>query len=281
MVLCGAMLAPALLAGGLLVAELTGYETAARMADAGAKPETPGKRGKSQENEGRRIGADGDVGSRLRADGDMRSRPGTDGDVVSRLGIDGGAGARLGADSDAGARLEADGGVMSPIGTGGVVAQVGGGVGALIEQEGAGLDEGEMVAVVPVAVGAVRSGMFEPRLLPPPLRPERVYGGWVPVAARSEVGHEAGELSEPGILGESRPDASGESQPEISGESQPDAVVPLRVRRGPREPREVALRPSATTEPQEGRTEPWEGCPVEWRGTWLWEVCREHVRQEV
>lgn len=41
-VLCGAMLAPALLAGGLLVAELTGYEAAVQMADAGAEPETWG-----------------------------------------------------------------------------------------------------------------------------------------------------------------------------------------------------------------------------------------------
>lgn len=170
--------------------------------------------------------------------------------------------------------------------------RTGSGTGALDER-------GDAVAVVPVAVGAVQSGIFGPRLLPPPLRPERVYGGWVPVAAKSEAGRSVGGQKEPGGTGQlghpggmngagelGRPGGmNGAGEPGgLSQPSQPDVVVPVRVPRGPRGPRRVALRPQVEPEPKKEQApspEPWDGCPGEWRGTWLWEVCKKHARQEV
>src|ERR687890_645340 len=72
LVLCGAMLAPALLAGGLLVAEATGYEAAVRMAvaDAGSNGESAGSAAKSS-----------DAGSNARS---AAEPSGTEFDVSSR-----------------------------------------------------------------------------------------------------------------------------------------------------------------------------------------------------
>ncbi|MGC5015099.1 hypothetical protein ACLQ2R_30420 [Streptosporangium sp. DT93] len=104
------------------------------------------------------------------------------------------------------------------------------------------------VAVVPVVVDPVPAGLFKARLMPPPLRPDQVYGGWVLVAAGAdvlEVPHEIGTTD----TTDDRGDASGsartgiadgvgdagdvdETAGEMAGMGHPDAFVPVRIRPG-------------------------------------------------
>lgn len=256
------MLAPALLAGGLLVAELTGYEAAVRMADADAEHEGSGKAegpGKAEEagetaeeteaEEAEEAGRPGEAEPR-HEDGGLWAGGG------ERRGFQGGGGAWTGSAS----RLGVGGFARSP------------------DEE----PPGDAVAVVPVMVGPVRSRMFEPRLVPPPLRPERVYGGWVPVAAKSGMRPSGEDPSTPGRLDDAH-ETNG-----TDGVGETDVVVPIETHpQGPRGPRKVALPPPVAPESQGERTpplappEPPDGCSAEWKGTWLWEVCKEHARQEV
>ncbi len=253
------MLAPALLAGGLLVAELTGYEAAVQMTDADGEPEGPGEAEGHGKAEKAREAAQAEETEELE-----RS------EEAELLRDDGGlwakGGERRGSPESGGAWT----GVASRLGAGG---------------PGGSPDEeppGDAVAVVPVVIGPVRSRMFEARLVPPPLRPERVYGGWVPVAAKSGV-----RRAEEGPSGSGQLDGAHESNG-TDGVDEPDVVVPIKTRpQGSRGPRKVALPPSVAPEPRGERTpplappEPRDGCSAEWKGTWLWEVCKKRGRQEV
>lgn len=260
------MLAPALLAGGLLVAELTGYEAAVQMADADVDGEPEGheeaeRPGKAKEDREAVEAAEAEEAESAAGEAEtLREDEDEDEGLWAkggeRRGFQGGGGAWTGSASQLGA-------------------------GELVESP----DEeppGDVVAVVPVAVGPVRSRMFEARLVPPPLRPERVYGGWVPVAAKSGVRHVEEGPSKPGQLdGAHNPNGT-------DGVDEPDAVVPIKTRpQGSRVPREVALPPPAAPEPRRERTPPLapperrDGCSAEWKGTWLWEVCKKRGRQEV
>lgn len=253
------MLAPALLAGGLLVAELTGYEAAIQMADADAEPEGPGEAEVPAKAEKGRGAAEAAETEEAEESGEAETLHGDEGLWAKggeRQGPQGSGGAWTGAASRLGA----------------------GRPGGSPDEE----TPGDAVAVVPVVVGPVRSRMFEPRLLPPPLRPERVYGGWVPVAAKSGVRH-----AEDGPSGSGQLDGAHESNG-TDGAGETDVVVPIKTRpQGSRGPRKVALPPSVAPEPRGERTpplappEPREGCSAEWKGTWLWEVCKKRARQEV
>lgn len=249
-VLCGAMLAPALLAGGLLVAELTGYEAAVRMVDADAEPKEPEgpeeveRPGKAEEAEEAAGAAETEEAETLHGGEGLWAKGG------ERRGFQGDGGAWTGSASRLGV----------------------GGPGGSSDEE----SPGDVVAVVPVVVGPVRSRMFEARLVPPPSRPERVYGGWVPVAAKSGTRRTEEDPSESGQLHDAH---------ETDGT---DVVVPIKTRpQGSRGPRKVALPPPVAPEPRGRRTsplappEPRDGCSAEWKGTWLWEVCKKRERQEV
>lgn len=193
------MLAPALLAAGLLVAELTGYQAAARGIVAGVGPRESGLR------EG--------GGSGVREGGGSGGR--------------GGAGA---GEAGGGGEVEAWGVVGGP-GNGGA---------------------GSTVAMVPVSVAPVRSVVLEPRIVPPPYRPERIYGGWAPPVVNADV----------------RPSAADASP----------AEVPSVARR--MVPREESPAPHVRQAPQSEPPDDTFGCPTEWRETWLWEVCKEQARRE-
>lgn len=314
MVLCGAMLAPALLAGGLLVAELTGYEAAVQRADAGAEPEGPGeveeggRAGGVRENErareAQRPGETAGAGEARRAEeaeeGEEAERL-DDGEALwvgdgERRGFREGGGAWRGTAS----RLRAGEPVESPDdepqgepqGAAGTPAEaetpaeVGTPTAVETPREAGTPREAErprearapeeVVAVVPVVVGSVRSRVFGPRLMPPPLRPERVYGGWMPVAAKSRVR-------------DTDPDEAGwQSNPSgTDGASEAEVVVPITPRpQASRGPQKVASPPPVAPEPQARRTpplarpEPRDECSAEWKGTWLWGVCKKHARQE-
>jgi hypothetical protein len=110
-----------------------------------------------------------------------------------------------------------------------------------------------VTAVLPVAAGPDRDVVIAPRLVPPPSRPYPTYEGWIlPVAM--EVRRPASDVL-------------------------PAVPAPTVRRAAPRAPVEPPAPPVRRT-PQQERTEGEESCPGEWRETWLWEVCKEHVRQE-
>jgi len=321
-VLCGAMLAPALLAGGLLVAELTGYEAAVQRADAGAEPVGPGEieeggrgggvreaeRAREAEQLGEAAGAgeaerSGEAGSAEEAEEGGEVERFDDGEAIwvgggERRGFrEEGGGAWRGTAS----RLRAGEPVESlndepqdePQGVAGTLAEaetpaVAGTPTAVGTPREAGTPQEserprearapeEAVAVVPVMVGSVRSRVFGPRLMPPPLRPERVYGGWMPVAAKSRVrGTGPGEAGWPSVPGGT------------DGANEADVVVPITPRpQASRGPRKVASPPPVASESRVRRTqplarpEPRDGCSAEWKGTWLWRVCKKQARQEV
>ncbi|MGS2647838.1 hypothetical protein [Streptosporangium sp. LJ11] len=241
------------------MAELTGYEAAVRMTDADAEPEGPGeveRRGKAEEA---REAAQAEETEEFERSEEAET-------LRDDRGLWAKGGERRGSLESGGAWN----GTTSRLGAGG--------------PDGSPDEEppGDAVAVVPVVVGPVRSRMFEPRLVPPPLRPERVYGGWVPVAAKSGVRRTEEDPSEPGRLDDAR-EANG-----TDGAGETDVVVPIKTRpQGSRGPRKVALPPSVALEPRGERTpplappEPRDGCSAEWKGTWLWEVCKKRARQEV
>ncbi|WP_329086445.1 MULTISPECIES: hypothetical protein [unclassified Streptosporangium] len=280
------------------MAELTGYEAAVQMADAGAEPEGPGEAerpgkaggGREAEKTGEAEGVGETEGSGEAGEVGGASEAGEAERLHGDEALWVGDGERRGFREGEGAWS----GAASRLGVGGLVGAPdeeppedpgdSGGEGAQEDPEDPEDSEGrgEAVAVVPVVVGPVRSRMFGPRLVPPPLRPDRVYEGWVPVAARSGVRRaEEG----PGEIG--RPSGPREiGGTDDAGE--PDAVVPIKTRpQAPRGPRKVAMPPSVAPESPVERTspsvppEPRDGCPGEWRGTWLWEVCKKHARQEV
>ncbi|GAA3019582.1 hypothetical protein [Streptosporangium longisporum] len=246
MVLCGAMLAPALLAGGLLAVELTGYEAILRSAIADPDPGISGRTDSpqgghgEQESAGRsREGAWGSDGLSEEAEG--LQGPVHDGERPSGTTphADAGSGDALGAGGEEEAPSGPDNGALAPAG-------------------GPALDMAApvpgAVAVVPVVVGPVPDGLFRARLVPSPLRPDQVYGGWVLVAAGADgvdTPHEIGATDPTGDLGDapgnggefgsggpvgadSADDAGGAGEPVggTPGMAYPDAFVPVRIHPG-------------------------------------------------
>jgi hypothetical protein len=104
-----------------------------------------------------------------------------------------------------------------------------------------------------VAAGLARSVAFGPRAVPPPPRPYPTYEGlMIPVVVKRH--HSTAD------------DAPVEAPPAVR------KVVPRAPVKPPAPPvRRTPHRELAKAE---------EPCPGEWRETWLWEVCKEHVRQE-
>jgi hypothetical protein len=110
-----------------------------------------------------------------------------------------------------------------------------------------------VVAVLPVATEPALDVIFAPRLVPPPPRPYPTYEGWIL----------------PVVMDVRRP----------ASDVVPVAPSPAVRRVAPRTPVEPPA-PQMRRTPRSERTESEESCPGEWRETWLWEVCKEHVRQE-
>ncbi|MEU8379025.1 hypothetical protein [Streptosporangium sp. NPDC048865] len=261
------------------MAELTGYEAAVQMADADEESEGLGE----AERPGKAEEAGEAAEETEAAEAEEFERPGEA--ETDREDEDLWAAGRDGRGIQAGenGREFQAGGDGQRFQAGGVRRGFQGGGGAWAGSvSGPGAEEpdeeppGDAVAVVPVAVGPVRGRMFEARLVPPPLRPERVYGGWVPVAAKSGVRRAEEDPSASDWLNDAQ---------ETDGT---DVVVPIETRpQGSRGPRKVALPPPVASGPQEKRTsslappEPRDGCSAEWKGTWLWEVCKKRGRQEV
>jgi hypothetical protein len=108
-------------------------------------------------------------------------------------------------------------------------------------------------ATPPVAAGLARSVAFGPRAVPPPPRPYPTYEGLM-IPAVVDKHHSTAD------------DAPVEAPPTVRN------VVP----RAPVKP--PAPRVRRTPHRELAKAE--ETCPGEWRETWLWEVCKEHVRQE-
>ncbi|GAA2906770.1 hypothetical protein GCM10010517_73000 [Streptosporangium fragile] len=302
-VLCGAMLAPALLAGGLLVAELTGYGAAVRVAVAGGQA-GEGVGGRAREGAGGRVGIEAGAGA------GVEGRPGSG----SGQGVGGRAGSGSGQGVGGRAGVGSHDEVMGPGGLKGQGASEGrrssgtwgdaGLVGVPEAYGGTGpagpLEAGMPVAVVPVVVGPAWVGRFEPRPVPPPLRPDRVYGGWMRAAGGPDGRRPANGVASvkdpvkdrvPGTVKDRVPGTEAVTEPwkgssqgprresrggawRGSGEASP------KVRRAVPRPSAGAPAPRLRRTPQPGSPAHRPGCPGEWRETWLWEVCAEHVRQE-
>lgn len=105
-------------------------------------------------------------------------------------------------------------------------------------------------AGAPIALPPAWGVPLEPRIVPPPRRPDRVYGGWAPPVVATDVHPSVREAARMGV-------------PPVIRRSAPRKSPVPRVRR----------------EPRPERTGPGFGCPSEWRETWLWEVCKEQVGQ--
>ncbi|GHE36968.1 hypothetical protein GCM10017673_44410 [Streptosporangium violaceochromogenes] len=109
---------------------------------------------------------------------------------------------------------------------------------------------GDAGGVAPIALASVRGVPLEPRIVPPPHRPDRVYGGWAPPVVVTNVPPSVREAARVG-------------------------VPPVTRGSAPRKPPE----PRVSRTPRPERSRPGFGCPSEWRETWLWEVCKEQVGQ--
>lgn len=242
MVLCGALLAPAILAGGLLAAQLTGYDAATLAAGApdGAVDGDSVRQARAGHYAG--AGQNAPVGESANQGQSAHQGEGASRDESARPG--GSAGQGVGAHQSEGAH---QGGSADP------------GHGAYLSHSatlGRRLAEGDGARVGYLA-GAERRMSFAPVLAPAPPHADARYGGPIPgppqakVPARVVVAvpREAEPVSTP--------------QPDVE-ERRHEAES-----REPREPRESRW---------ERPPEP-EGCPGEWAETWLWEVCQEHQRR--
>ncbi|GAA3473693.1 hypothetical protein GCM10018965_082460 [Nonomuraea roseola] len=254
MVLCGALLAPAILAGGLLAAQLTGYDAATLAAGApdGAVDGDSVRRARAGQYAG--AGQNAPVGESAN-----QGQGASQGESASRGGnasSGGSAGQGMGAHLGEGAH---QGGSADP------------GHGAYLSHSatlGHRLSEGDGARVGYLA-GAERGMSFAPVWAPAPPHPDARYGGPIPSAPQARVPgrvvvavpREVERVSTPKADVEERRHGWESREPGEPGES--------------REPRE----PTAPGESRWERPSEPEGCPGEWEETWLWEVCQEHQRR--
>ncbi|MFC4060945.1 hypothetical protein ACFOWE_21800 [Planomonospora corallina] len=140
----------------------------------------------------------------------------------------------------------------------------------------------------------------EPRLVPPPLRPYRIYNGWVPpdVVSVSYSRPEASpeEAAETGSTADrrrrKRPEPEkGEGREPSRETREPGTARPGRTAEndGQKAGGESSPTPSSTPSPAPspevtpGEAEELQDaeCSQEWRKTWLWEVCMDGNRQKI
>ncbi|WP_230884006.1 hypothetical protein [Planomonospora sp. ID82291] len=241
-----AMLVPALLAGGLMMAEVTGYDLVvsgtavdvqAGEASGGAAPIAAGSPGSS----------------------------GTSRVPVATRAAGGESAGEGGAVDDAPSDGTANGGAT----TGRTVTR-----GAVTESE------------------LVGNRMTEPSFVPPPLRPYRVYDGWMPPETVSLVylrpagpSEEAGRAAEAAEGRRKRRGSGGggEKPPEKAhGPGTGRAQGPAESTDGEAPDRAPAPSPTPSPTPSSEESADAEAeCSQEWRDTWLWEICLDGNRQKV
>jgi hypothetical protein len=238
MVLGVAMLVPALLAGGLLVAEVGGYDLAVSGVTADVEPW-------KMSGEGTPVAA---------------ASPGASGGSRAPVAI-GAAGGDPAESTLSGSAV-----------TGSMVT-------------------GSMVT------GSEPGGnwMSEPRLVPPPLRPYRVYDGWMPPdvvsLAYSGSADSSAETGGPGEAADRRRKrrASGAQEEPRRGVREPgtarsEAPAEPGGEEAPDRSSAPSPAPSPTPSPAPSAEEPAATeaeCSQEWRDTWLWEICLDGNRQKV
>lgn len=131
--------------------------------------------------------------------------------------------------------------------------------------------------MLPVVAEPARGVVFEPRVLPPPPRPYPTYEGWIlPVATNAR--HSTSRA------------VPVEGRPVVRKAVPRTPVKPPAppVRRMPQAERAKGEERAKGKERSQGEERANDGEPVrdeepcaeEWRETWLWEVCKEHLRQE-
>ncbi|WP_344866325.1 hypothetical protein [Planomonospora alba] len=142
------------------------------------------------------------------------------------------------------------------------------------------------------------SGTEEPRLVPPPLRPYRIYNGWVPPdvvsVSYSEPVPSSTEGDGSGKSGKAADGRKKRREPGRDGREEsprgpsPDTArpePPAEAGGGEEPPEPSSPEPSPTPSPEtppEESAERQEGeCSLEWRGTWLWELCADGNRQKI
>ncbi|GAT70274.1 hypothetical protein PS9374_05955 [Planomonospora sphaerica] len=136
----------------------------------------------------------------------------------------------------------------------------------------------------------------EPRLVPPPLRPYRVYDGWMPPdligLSYSRPMHRSGEAGEAGEAAETadrrrkrRVSGGGGKETPRTAHGPGTAHTQEPVESSGQETPDRSPTPSPTPSPVPPAEEAAAGteaeCSQEWRDTWLWEICLDGNRQKV
>ncbi|GGL33267.1 hypothetical protein GCM10014719_38110 [Planomonospora parontospora subsp. antibiotica] len=163
----------------------------------------------------------------------------------------------------------------------------------------AGASPGSARAGDTVIRGTVTDGQLvgnratEPRLVPPPLRPYRVYDGWMPPDVVSlsytrptDSSEEAGEGAETTDRRRKRRASGGGEKETPSRVQEPGTARTQKpAESAGQETPDRSPAPSPTPSPMPSAEEEEPGteaaCSQEWRDTWLWEICLDGNRQKV